>query len=194
MFGASRAAALREQLRKSRASAAAPTSEPPPKISRQDTQPHAASEDPLLEYCPTEDAYTNAPAMEKVLMDPTPLEHSTRPTESKQGDRADKDLQLPASRSAGASTSRPDADTASDRPNEGTAVAARPTFRMPLLLQTAGIDDKPRPFYNLGNSCFINASLTALFGPSPFRTAILDIFSADEQRLRNALWLSLIHI
>ena len=59
---------------------------------------------------------------------------------------------------------------------------------MPLLLQTAGIDDKPRPFYNLGNSCFINASLTALFGPSPFRTAILDIFRADEQRLRNALW------
>ena len=61
---------------------------------------------------------------------------------------------------------------------------------MPLQLQTAGIDDKPRPFYNLGNSCFINASLTALFGPSPFRTAILDIFRADEQRLRNALWFS----
>ena len=121
-------------------------------------------------------------------MDPTPLEHSTRPTETKQSDRADKDPQLPASSSASASTSRLDADTASDRPNEGTAVAPRPPPRMPLLLQTAGIDDKPRPFYNLGNSCFINASHTALFGPSPFRTAILDIFSADEQRLRNALW------
>ena len=127
-------------------------------------------------------------------MDPTPLEDSTRPAETKQGDRADNDPQLPASSSAGASTSSPDADTASDRPNEGTAVAARPTPRMPLLLQTAGIDDKPRPFYNLGNSCFINASLTAPFGPSSFRTAILEIFRADEQRLRNALWFSAVSL
>ena len=51
-----------------------------------------------------------------------------------------------------------------------------------------GADDKPRPFYNLGLSCFINASLTALFGPQAFRQALSQIFVSDEQRLRNHLW------
>ena len=51
-----------------------------------------------------------------------------------------------------------------------------------------GADDKPRPFFNLGNSCFINASLTALFGPQAFRNTLSQIFSNDEHRLRQHLW------
>ena len=51
-----------------------------------------------------------------------------------------------------------------------------------------GADEKPRPFYNLGLSCFINASLTALFGPQAFRDTLSRIFHTDEERLRTHLW------
>ena len=40
------------------------------------------------------------------------------------------------------------------------------------FLTAHGTDDKPRPFYNLRTSCFVNAALTALFGSATFRRII----------------------
>ena len=57
-----------------------------------------------------------------------------------------------------------------------------------LFPQSSGADDKPRPFYNLRNTCFINASLTTLFGPKPCRQVLSQIFHNDEERLRTQLW------
>lgn len=59
---------------------------------------------------------------------------------------------------------------------------------LPQVLQVPGVDDKPRPFFNLGHSCFINAALTALFGPMAFRQQLLQIFQTNEERLRRTLW------
>ena len=64
---------------------------------------------------------------------------------------------------------------------------------LPFLTAT-GTDDKPRPFYNLGNSCFINAALTALFGSATFRRIISQLFHDDEARLRTHLWSTAISI
>ena len=70
----------------------------------------------------------------------------------------------------------------------GTPVLSRPFLRIP------GSDDKPRPFFNLGNSCFINAALTALFGPVAFRNVLAQIFEEDEARLRRHLWSTAVSI
>ena len=48
------------------------------------------------------------------------------------------------------------------------------------FLTATGTDDKPRPFYNLGNSCFVNAALTALLGSATFRRIISQLFHDDE--------------
>ena len=49
-------------------------------------------------------------------------------------------------------------------------------------------DDKPRPFVNLGASCYINATLTALFGIQTFRETLKNIYDAHAQRLERVLW------
>ena len=49
-------------------------------------------------------------------------------------------------------------------------------------------DDKPRPFVNLGASCYINATLTALFGIQLFRDTLKNIYDADAERLDRVLW------
>jgi len=66
--------------------------------------------------------------------------------------------------------------------------ATSPPPPLPPCLCLPAADDKPRPFANLGSSCFINASLTALFGPAPLRHALMDVFITAEDRLRKTLW------
>ena len=52
----------------------------------------------------------------------------------------------------------------------------------------SGGNAAPRPFANLGFSCFVNASLTALFGPAAFRDVFRTIVSEEEASLRESLW------
>ena len=47
---------------------------------------------------------------------------------------------------------------------------------------------KPRPFANLGASCYINATLTALCGIQLFRDTLKNIYDADAERLDRVLW------
>ena len=206
LFGATRAAQLREQLRRSRAAA---KSAPPTT--------------PLLEPCPTADAWQEDDCLpntvEEVQMDPEPNPATAaNDTEGTSPNKRKGPATLEASSTQEPTTKRQCQGTGSNlshgntssASSSGTPLPAIPTDESPLkrrhlaesapspasttpivaspFLRIPGADDKPRPFFNLGASCFINAALTALFGPIAFRNVLSQIFETDEARLRHHLW------
>ena len=59
---------------------------------------------------------------------------------------------------------------------------------LPQLLHGPGAEEKPRPFFNLGNSCFVNASLTSIFGVNAFREVLLQAFADADESALTSLW------
>ena len=67
--------------------------------------------------------------------------------------------------------------------------AAPPMQRSSFLFarRTAAHDDKPRPFVNLGLSCYINAGVMACFGVPSFREVLYNVYETRRKRLDMSL-------
>ena len=59
--------------------------------------------------------------------------------------------------------------------------------RFPLFSFPQG-DDKPRLHRNLGQSCFINASLTALYGPQRIKSLLYNLYQLRHDEYNMGLW------
>ena len=54
---------------------------------------------------------------------------------------------------------------------------------VPFVKTTPAHDDKPRPFSNLSNSCYINAGVMACFGVQAFREILSNVYTTRKRRL-----------